>query len=492
MALTVANNIKFEVSGDPFFTPALEGECRPLREYHNLKSEESGLRLSWPRAGDIKRARVGNIPSRREGTQDSHVDHSHIVQVSQSDIEMHYHFSSSGAPGTRPVVEVPLPWNPTSLEVSHQELFRYFRHTASKALVTFGHDPTELGSILARIALSSKTVLSTAVLQALLAFSSLHRHGVHPQAVELKIAAIKTLSSASVSHMNATEATQHVAAGMLLSSFEILQATCTSGEWTWYLRGVKDVIHAAGLDKLRQDSDLAVILDWVYYHDVLARFSLRHWHRKVQAAPWSSDLSSSSNLSLMPASLRAEPSKTGLPALALIELLSEVCDAVSKQTQTPVTDTDDHTNFLKILDWRIRTTTVLPTSGDSPDTPLILELYQLAMLVYINRANPKLNPASKTQKQIERGFEIFAQLRSCDRQFPIFILGCEARSDEQRAVVLDLISRTEKGVSSRSFNYGRVLVQSVWAQDDLASGEIDYLDKLSYVISCCKIVPTFA
>ncbi len=133
---------------------------------------------------------------------------------------------------------------------------------------------------------------------------------------------------------------------------------------------------------------------------------------------------------------------------------------------------------------------MLPLLGDSPDGLLILELYQLAMLVYLNRANPRLNPASRTQMQIDRGFEIFAQLRSCERQFPVFVLGCEARSDEQRAVLLDLISRTEKGVASRSFNYGRRLSQAVWAQDDLADGELDYLDKLSNAMSRCRIVPT--
>jgi hypothetical protein len=131
------------------------------------------------------------------------------------------------------------------------------------------------------------------------------------------------------------------------------------------------------------------------------------------------------------------------------------------------------------------------TSGDSQDK-LVLELYQLAMLVYLNRANPKLSPPSRTQQQIDRGFEIFTQLHSCPRQFPIFILGCEARSDDQRAVILDLICKTEEGVSTRSFNYCRELLQALWAQDDLASGDIDYLDKLSYVICCCKIVPTFA
>lgn len=144
------------------------------------------------------------------------------------------------------------------------------------------------------------------MLQALLAFAALHRHDIYPQAVELKIAAIKTLRSASSDHMSAAEATRHVAAGMLLSSFEIHQASCTSGEWTWYLRGVKNVVRAAGLDTLPpKDSDLAALLDWVYYHDVLARFSLRHWHREFKPAPWSSSASSPPS---MPANLRAEVS----------------------------------------------------------------------------------------------------------------------------------------------------------------------------------------
>ncbi|KAH8904639.1 hypothetical protein BR93DRAFT_980391 [Coniochaeta sp. PMI_546] len=486
MALITTSESKIEASDDPLFTPASGDVCTHHGHYTQLKGP--GLRLSWPHAGDSKRARVGKSTSRKTNSQRLQVDHSHIVQVSHRDIAMHYHFSRSGAGKARPVLQVPLPWNPTSLEVGHQELFRYFQHTASKALTTFGHDPTQLGRILAQIASSSKTALSTAVLQSLLAFSALHRHDVHSQAVELKIAAIKTLRSASGAHMSTTEATQHVAAGMLLCSFEIQQASCTSGEWTWYLRGVKDVIRAAGLDKLDQDSDLAVLLDWVYYHDVLARFSLRHWHRDF-TPPCGSGSSSPSKPSAMPANLRAQPSQAAPPDLAFIALLSEVCDAICGQT--PASNTGEHTNFLKILDWRIRTTPVPPASGEIPDMPLMLELYRLGMLVYLNRANPKLSPSSRTQEHVDRGFEIFTQLRSCDRQFPIFVLGCEARSDEQRAVVLDLICRTERGVSSRSFNYCRILLQSVWAQDDLAGGELDYMDKLSYVISCCKIVPTF-
>lgn len=121
-----------------------------------------------------------------------------------------------------------------------------------------------------------------------------------------------------------------------------------------------------------------------------------------------------------------------------------------------------------------------------------MELYRLAMLVYLNRASGNLlNQSHKTQQAIDKAFSIFSALDSCGRQFPIFILGCEARSDDQRAVVLDLMSRTERKVSSRSYNYARLLLQATWAQDDLGNGNTDYWDKLSYVISCCRIMPPF-
>lgn len=152
----------------------------------------------------------------------------------------------------------------------------------------------------------------------------------------------------------------------------------------------------------------------------------------------------------------------------------------------------DHKRYLKILDWRIRSMTVEAIVDDGTDVPLILELYQLAMLIYLNRASGNLlSQWNYRQKQIDKAFTILAQLGFCDRQFPVFILGCEARSDHQRAVILDLISRSEKSVSSRSFNYVRLLLQALWAQDDLADADVNYWDKLSHVISCCKILPTF-
>jgi hypothetical protein len=73
-----------------------------------------------------------------------------------------------------------------------------------------------------RVALEGDTQATEAVLRSLLALSSLHRYGVQTQAIELKISSLKALTRASKSSFGAKEVIQHVAAGMLLCSFEVI------------------------------------------------------------------------------------------------------------------------------------------------------------------------------------------------------------------------------------------------------------------------------
>ena len=156
---------------------------------------------------------------------------------------------------------------------------------ASASLATFGQDTTALGKILVRIGLEGETASAAALLQALIAFSSLHRYGLQSQAIEAKIAALGSLAEGSFEpSFGAIGAIQHIGTGMLLCSFEVHQSSCTSGQWTQYLAGVKTVINTSSIETLLQfGSDVAILLDWVHYHDVLARFSLLHW--KGEGAP---------------------------------------------------------------------------------------------------------------------------------------------------------------------------------------------------------------
>jgi hypothetical protein len=132
-------------------------------------------------------------------------------------MEMHYSTTDLTLDG-------PLEWSPEEIVVGEEELLQHFQLAASKALAIFGHDPVQLGNALIRIALASNTASAGALLKSLLAFSSLHRHDVHSQAVELKVEAIEALGAASrsiCSDVGIPEAIQHVATGMLLCTFEV-------------------------------------------------------------------------------------------------------------------------------------------------------------------------------------------------------------------------------------------------------------------------------
>jgi len=71
-----------------------------------------------------------------------------------------------------------------------------------------------------RVALSEGAA-SAAVLQSLLALSSLHRHGLQSRAARLKLSALSALAASAKAGVNAYEAIFHIAALMLLCCFEV-------------------------------------------------------------------------------------------------------------------------------------------------------------------------------------------------------------------------------------------------------------------------------
>ena len=115
------------------------------------------------------------------------------------------------------------------------------------------------------------------------------------------------------------------------------------------------------------------------------------------------------------------------------------------------------------------------------------------MLLYLNRSSEGLiDQTIRTQQQIDQAFAILHRLSSCKQQFPIYIVGCESRTDEQRALILDVILGMEKLSSSRSFNHCKRLLQVSRAQDDLAGcNNISYRSKLSSTMGLAEIVPAF-
>ena len=58
----------------------------------------------------------------------------------------------------------------------------------------------------------------------------------------------------------------------------------------------------------------------------------------------------------------------------------------------------------------------------------------------------------RTLQHIDKAFAILLRLSFCKPQVLIYVIGGEARTDEQRAIVLNVISMIEMS-SSRSYYY---------------------------------------
>lgn len=336
------------------------------------------------------------------------------------------------------------------------------------------------------MALADSSPSSTAVRQAVLGLSSLHRYGVQTQAFEFKISAIKSLKAASFTNIGAAEALQHIAAGMLLCSFEIHRASCTSSQWHFFINGVRQVLYASCLS-FKWNSGISTMMDWVFYHHSMGRFSTLHWRPPLHTEYCPPVNCCSVRFPSFPcrnhhpltlyqvSQLTPSPTNTLLILLNLgYQILASIPESVPA-------------GILQNLGWELQN---LPL----PDTPdPTFELFYLSILVYFNRMTAyALEPRSTSQTRIQRALTIFATLDSCPRQFPLLIIGCEARTDDDRCAVLELIDRTEKTASSRSVDILSALIRAVWVQDDLAGDrELDYREKMTALIIVCSLMPMF-
>ncbi|KPA39051.1 arginine metabolism regulation protein ii [Fusarium langsethiae] len=261
--------------------------------------EGYGLRLSWPRQNDKRRAIVG-LHSKQARFKGIPLNH-RLVNASSRDIEL-YHMISTPAQihsvavqkladtPSKPVEDTALAkqsplllLNPPAtrafaeLSTANKSLFQYFVERASYSISTLGRYSHKIPGILTRMALSDKTPSSTAVLKSSLALASFHRDNALHATARSKVAALRALAESTQGFISVNDSACHIAAGIILCTLEIQQTSTTSSHWLWYACGATKIVKTAGLDKIITDRDLTSLVGWVHYFNTMAKFSLRHW-----------------------------------------------------------------------------------------------------------------------------------------------------------------------------------------------------------------------
>jgi hypothetical protein len=166
-------------------------------------------------------------------------------------------------------------------------------------------------------------------------------------------------------------------------------------------------------------------------------------------------------------------------------------------------DNDERTAILDKLERTLKYTRQM-TRLENPEDPQsvedfrqmqdVAELYRLGGLIYLHRAGRRCASSNQTlQKLVDDAFNILKRLDACERTFPLFIVSCEARTDTQRTIVLELIKRTRGCFKYNSMVRVRSFIERFWAQDDLdTEHDIDYASKLTAALSNVGTLPAFS
>ncbi|KAH7041523.1 fungal-specific transcription factor domain-containing protein [Microdochium trichocladiopsis] len=500
-----------------------------------------GLRLSWPRERDPKRFIVGPAPvtstkSRwRPGVGDTSggddegcasfqsnksywfvhtgaedVEVYHDLVASRSDLHSWQRFVRLQWP--RFPLNSPLIWSSLELGDLGKPLMQYFYTIAYTAIPTFSAYSTTIRGLLVRMAFSNNGLPAQALRYGMLALASVHRNEDVSISMRYKGLALRALANSTDEvARSAGEAARHVAAVMLLSSLYMQACFMTGNEWISYLAGARELTKKSRFALMVHDSDdISELMDWVYHQDVFSRFSSFHWrrgygnpHRRLDEVPEYQPY--------------AHPLQAPKPNRKILSLFHDVFDAMKYQPLTAsgmgLTQDEELARLLDLQEQvrnakyveqcppRSGTLDVMETEDelarrDLVDMPAVFELYRLAALTCLARTGEsRFGLPAKIDGLLEDALGIMRRMETCQRQFPVLVLGTQAKTEPQRRAVVDLLDRTTDALTGRTMACLKRSVEVSWVQMDLHADQdliLDFSQLMRTLCGNCSSVPNLA
>lgn len=131
------------------------------------------------------------------------------------------------------------------------------------------------------------------------------------------------------------------------------------------------------------------------------------------------------------------------------------------------------------------------TSTTQSESNLVKELFIIAAVLYIEQTSTGRSPSMQKTEWINDALEIFSRIPYCNKPFAYVIFGCEARTDRDRAVVLDVLDRTIASKSHGLLHPLRDILLKTWVHDDLnATGMQTHMLAETYYNNSCLILGT--
>uniref|UniRef100_A0A0B7KGI2 Zn(2)-C6 fungal-type domain-containing protein n=1 Tax=Bionectria ochroleuca TaxID=29856 RepID=A0A0B7KGI2_BIOOC len=221
-----------------------------------LQCQGYGLRLSWPRVGDRKRALLApglgswdhcNTPQRDVSNS------TFFINMQEGHVAAYYNAMSLSS-------------------VNLQNAASFFLNPLGS-----------LAQLLLQIGLADSSPSSAAVLNGLLAISALHVSG-EERAIKFKTKAIAMTQASLKAEGSGSTVIAKIAASMLLYLYETLHMSSPKA-WSTYLGGVKQILSLSKRCSPFSKS-YQTILDWIIYHETMAKFGQLYWPKEGGLTPF--------------------------------------------------------------------------------------------------------------------------------------------------------------------------------------------------------------
>jgi hypothetical protein len=183
------------------------------------------------------------------------------------------------------------------------------------------------------------------------------------------------------------------------------------------------------------------------------------------------------------------------PTHDILDVFGRIVHAVL-ESHSPMFHSESHRKDLAALESSL-TSVDLGDDHDnspsgSPGSRSIAELYQLTALVYLERCSGNISSESaKIDKWLQRAWDLLDQIQVCRWPVVHLILGLEARTDEERVRILDLLTPSEKKLRACGMDVAEHMIRMGWVQDDLGTRYVDYVGKMNMLLSSSSFLPRF-
>ncbi|OQV10139.1 Fungal specific transcription factor domain-containing protein isoform 3 [Cladophialophora immunda] len=462
-----------------------------------------GIQLSWPREGDCKRA----VVLRHKHCTVESVGRG-FLNASCWDVALAAELERGGvSPRARYLRSMRLPrptyLSPTAINREESHLLGFF--TESRSLVLGPTDEEALANFILAVAFADPSDATNPVLQGVFALAALQLHG-SMQSLRYKHLAIRSVRG-SVDWLDERTLLQNLMATMLLYHYELSLESPSKGSWVTYLCAVKQVINTSPATHKLVRREYSVFLDWIYYHEVLAEFTIRHWKVPYEGCGFT-PTARSPRAAIEGSGLKVEDN-VGCPT----DVLQLVVHTCRRALVSRVSETDHDANGAAAPEEMEERTKVLeqkisravgdygpvhaPCATVIDRNAMVADLHRLACLIYVNRAVHNVSGTEFRHRRLVReGILLLAQMKTCQNAWPLFIIACEAGGDEQRLAMLAVFeqSRRERRRRSSHVHLVQHMVEAVWHQQDLNSEKntVDYLTIFDAVVGGVPFIPPFA